>query len=35
MKKLWGANYFDPKAKKWRKKNINSEGKAKLKRGFV
>jgi len=32
MKKLWGDNFFDPKTKKWTKKNT---GAATCKRGFV
>jgi len=32
MSKLWGDNFFDPKTKKWTKKNTGSET---CKRGFV
>jgi len=28
MKKLWGDNFFDPKSKKWLKRNTNAAGKA-------
>lgn len=34
MKKLWGDNFWDPKAKKWKTTNIGEDG-SKLKRGFV
>jgi len=27
MKRLWGDNYFDPKAKKWKKKGVDEAGK--------
>ena len=27
MKRLWGDNYFDPKAKKWKKKGVDDNGK--------
>jgi len=34
MKKLWGDNFFDAKAKKWRSEGNTSKGKP-LKRAFV
>ena len=34
MKKLWGDNYFDPEAKKWKSEPISDTGKP-LKRAFV
>jgi len=27
MERLWGDNFFDPKAKKWKKKGVSDEGK--------
>lgn len=33
-KKFWGDNYFDAKAKKWTKENVNADGKE-MKRAFV
>lgn len=33
MEKLWGDNYFDPTAKKWKKDPTDDEGKP-LKRAF-
>jgi len=33
-KKFWGENYYDAKAKKWKKDNVSDEGKE-LKRAFV
>ena len=32
MERLWGDNFFDPKTRKWTKKNTGSET---CKRGFV
>jgi len=34
MEKLWGDNYFDAKAKKWKKDAVSDDGKP-LKRAFV
>ena len=34
IKRLWGDNFFDPKSKKWLKKNTNASGQT-LKRAFV
>lgn len=34
MKKLWGDNYFDAEAKKWRTEPVSESGKP-LKRAFV
>jgi len=34
VKRLWGDNFFDPKSKKWLKKNTNAAGDT-LKRAFV
>ena len=34
IKRLWGDNFFDPKSKKWVKKNVNAAGQP-LKRAFV
>jgi len=34
MEKFWGDNFYDSKAKKWKKNNISDEGKV-LQRGFV
>lgn len=34
MEKLWGDNYFDPKAKKWKTTDEGEDG-TKLQRGFV
>lgn len=34
MKKLWGDNYFDPEAKKWKNEPTSDTGKP-LKRAFV
>merc|ERR1712137_194774 len=34
VKRLWGDNFFDPKSKKWLKKNTNASGQT-LKRAFV
>lgn len=33
MEKLWGDNYFDAKAKKWKKDEVADDGTV-LKRGF-
>lgn len=33
MERLWGENYFDAKAKKWKKEAVDDEGKP-LKRAF-
>jgi len=33
MKRLWGDNFFDPKAKKWKKRGVDDNGKA-LPRAF-
>lgn len=35
MEKLWGDNYFDQKAKKWKNHDKPDEGDAQLKRAFV
>ena len=34
MKKLWGDNYFDAEAKKWKHDNFDEKGNP-LKRAFV
>lgn len=34
MKKLWGDNYFDAPAKKWKSNNQDENGKT-IKRAFV
>lgn len=34
MNKFWGDNFFDAKAKKWKKEAISDEGKP-LKRAFA
>lgn len=34
MDKLWGDNYYDAGAKKWKKENVSDDGKP-LKRAFV
>lgn len=34
MKKFWGDNFFDAKAKKWKKDNVSDDGKP-LKRAFA
>lgn len=35
MEKLWGDNFFDAKAKKWKKDSTPSEGTTQLDRAFV
>jgi len=34
MNKFWGDNFFDAKAKKWKKEGVSDEGKP-LKRAFA
>lgn len=35
LQKLWGDNFYDAAAKKWRKDALSEDGKTVLKRGFV